>query len=109
MAEGGQDEDSGDVMLAGAAAAAADTTTTSNSNGIGVTATATPATATKPRELSAEVGVQQPIALNIKSEVCTKSYVLLLYLREFNSKQRPCLDMASNMHYYVSSQILLTV
>lgn len=48
MAEGGQDEDSGDVMLAGAAAA-----------------TTTASTAPKRDQETA----QQPIALNIKSEV----------------------------------------
>lgn len=48
MAEGGQDEDSGDVMLAGGMAAAA--TTASN--------------APKPQEQAME-----PIALNLKSEV----------------------------------------
>lgn len=67
MAEGGQDEDSGDVMLAGAAAAAqATTTTTTLSSGGG----GGPMSATPKRERDQE-SAQQPIALNIKSEVCT--------------------------------------
>lgn len=48
MAEGGQDEDSGDVMLAGAAAATTNASTASK----------------KEQDIS-----NQPIALNIKSEV----------------------------------------
>ncbi|GLV32404.1 pou domain motif 3 [Carabus blaptoides fortunei] len=60
MAEGGQDEDSGDVMLAGAAAAAHATTTTLSS-GVG------PMSVTPKRERDQE-SAQQPIALNIKSE-----------------------------------------
>lgn len=68
MAEGGQDEDSGDVMLAGAAAAAqATTTTTTLSSGGGGGG---PMSATPKRERDQE-SAQQPIALNIKSEVCT--------------------------------------